>query len=1180
MKAVLLAVGEAAVYSDFFQASMTYLRQALERLKIQADQAAACSADEEELFELVREYSHQSQLVVLLTAPQPEAAAAVCQVVAHGLHLETKINKTALSLVQEHLQRTGMELSGEEQECYARMPQSALLLPNSSGFVQGYVLAARQQMLLVLPASPSELHLVFNHDVEQLLVRFGNLLRDRQRPAQNSGGPSAVRMTLKAAEVGNKSVAQLLEPFLKEEDPQLNYRYTAGDYEITAEATGSTRQEAEEKLDSLYEKLAQALGPCLYSSKRQSMAAAVCEALSSAGLTIAVAESGTGGLLSQKILRLSDTQRVLDGNSGVFYNRAKLETLDISKKLLSSCGTISRQAAAAMALKARQAAGTSLGVSITASVGKSSDPTKPSGVVYLAITNGKQVWSRQLRLGEGDADTQREIAALHALNMLRLYAVQQGNLPGGVPAEEALRAKAGGGKGVSLFQGLFHSAKSGSRSKKKGTSKEKDASNMEQPTEKSSLMQRFRAGKLTSNDKVRVIAVAVCLAVFLSCLVYIGSVYLERYNNRKLSDALRGLISDDITASDAAMIDGYPAAYLPKFANLYAQNEDIAGWIKIPDTQVDYAVVQTVDNSYYERRDFTRASNNHGVPFVDFRVDQRAPSTNTVIYAHNMNDGQMFGELLNYKSIAYYREHPLVQYDSVYYPGTYKIFGIVVCKKDDPEFNYHNFIEKDSDEDLMNYVNQIKERSLINTTVDVLPSDHLLTLSTCDYSFRSASGERIARFVVFARKVRDGESTEVDTAGATINYNPVMPAEWYAAISKAQEQERQAEEQAAASAAASSGKWLTDEEKSGLSAEEQTALSAERAQNAQKYLTSDEQSELSLDSMLYLIEQRKEMFQLYLSSSEQDLSLSKKLDLAQQRQDLAEQWLTDSEIYSAGRWNRIEALIEERMEEYGEQMPSSSSGTSSSGSSLPSAGTEAEQYIKDNPKWLDSGDSGLSVRDLRNLVEERKALAREWGVDSDRYGTWEEMSAAIDDARREDLYQSNRMWLNESERGISYSKMSSLIAVRKKIVSDAGFSQEDVWDSHSWDETQQIIRELQQSSSGGSLPSSSSSSTPPSSSSTPPSSSSTPPSSSSTPPSSSSSLPDSSGSSSSQESLPDSSESSSGSSSSQQESSGTSSSESSQESLPEDPSNSSSQSPEASPSSSQQQEQPESGEQA
>ena len=366
---------------------------------------------------------------------------------------------------------------------------------------------------------------------------------------------------------------------------------------------------------------------------------------------------------------------------------------------------------------------------------------------------------------------------------------------------------------------------------------------------------------------------------------------------------------------------------------------------------------------------------------------------------------------------------------------------------------------------------------------------------------------------------------------------------------------------------------LTDEEKSGLSAEEQTALSAERAQNAQKYLTSDEQSELSLDSMLYLIEQRKEMFQLYLSSSEQDLSLSKKLDLAQQRQDLAEQWLTDSEIYSAGRWNRIKALIEERMEEYGEQMPSSSSGTSSSGSSLPSAGTEAEQYIKDNPKWLDSGDSGLSVRDLRNLVEERKALAREWGVDSDQYGTWEEMSAAIDDARREDLYQSNRMWLNESERGISYSKMSSLIAERKKIVSDAGFSQEDVWDSHSWDETQQIIRELQQSSSGGSLPSSSGSSTPSSSSSTPPSSS-------STPPSSSSSLPDSSGSSSSQESLPDSSESSSGSSSSQQESSSTSSSESSQESLPEDPSNSSSQSPEASPSSSQQQEQPESGEQA
>ena len=185
---------------------------------------------------------------------------------------------------------------------------------------------------------------------------------------------------------------------------------------------------------------------------------------------------------------------------------------------------------------------------------------------------------------------------------------------------------------------------------------------------------------------------------------------------------------------------------------------------------------------------------------------------------------QMFGELLNYKSIEYYRTHPLISYDSVYYEGMYKIFGVVVCKKDDPDFLYHSFIDKDNDQEMVEFVTKIRERSILNTKVDVRTDDKLLTLSTCDYTFKSETGERIARFVVFARKVREGESTDVDVAGATINTNPVMPAEWYSYLKKQQEAELKKQQEAAAALA--NNKWLTESERSTLTAEEANSAKA------------------------------------------------------------------------------------------------------------------------------------------------------------------------------------------------------------------------------------------------------------------------------------------------------------------------------------------------------------------
>lgn len=282
-------------------------------------------------------------------------------------------------------------------------------------------------------------------------------------------------------------------------------------------------------------------------------------------------------------------------------------------------------------------------------------------------------------------------------------------------------------------------------------------------------------------DKIRKVIFLVAVCVFIGSCTYLINYYSQSESNRSLYNSVAELMEAG-TVGKKKPSHGYPSAYQEKFAALWDQNPDIVGWLKIEGTQLNYPVVQTTDNDYYLHKDFTMADNKHGIPFADYRVDLSKPSTNVPIYNHNMKDGQMFGELINYQGLAFYREHPVIEFNSVYKDGQYKIVGMfIAATKEDDSFGYHNFIEAENDAQLIQFANDVKTRSLIVTPVDVQPGDELITLSTCTYEFKDA------RFAVVARRVREGESTTVDVAQAYVNPTPLMPKAYYVAKNQAME---------------------------------------------------------------------------------------------------------------------------------------------------------------------------------------------------------------------------------------------------------------------------------------------------------------------------------------------------------------------------------------------------------
>lgn len=251
------------------------------------------------------------------------------------------------------------------------------------------------------------------------------------------------------------------------------------------------------------------------------------------------------------------------------------------------------------------------------------------------------------------------------------------------------------------------------------------------------------------------------------------------YLNRKVETAVEEIqetqqeqtTEPEIEPQDELIISD---TILPKFEEYYAQNDDLVGWIKVPNTLIDYPIVQAEDNDFYLHRDFEKNYLFDGIPFMDFRnILKPDLYDNTLIYGHNMGlKGTMFTELMRYKNIDFYKKSPLIQMDTLYHESQWKVIAVYEANTE-PQygevFEYYNFVLAQNEAEFQAHLDEIYKRSYYTTGVDVQYGDKLITLQTC------LNDKYDTKLIVTARRVRPGESLEVDVNAATINENRVLP---------------------------------------------------------------------------------------------------------------------------------------------------------------------------------------------------------------------------------------------------------------------------------------------------------------------------------------------------------------------------------------------------------------------
>lgn len=291
--------------------------------------------------------------------------------------------------------------------------------------------------------------------------------------------------------------------------------------------------------------------------------------------------------------------------------------------------------------------------------------------------------------------------------------------------------------------------------------------------------------KLSNSEIIRRIVLAAASVTFVASAAFLLNYYIiEPYKSSKQSSELVSMTATTLPGRDpwvdikAKYPDiEFPSGMNPAYADLYALNSDFAGWISIPEMNIDSYVVQTTDNKYYERRDFYGKSTNYGVPFFDYRNTLQSLDRNTIIYGHNMrHDDKIFGTLEQYRDIEGFKKAPFITMNTLYGEYKFKIYAVFISNSKASDDNGHVFnyiFTAAGNSQFANYIAEIDKRKLYSTGVDINENDKIITLSTCCYDFEDA------RLVVVGRLLRDGESASVDISLPVMNENPKYPQAYY-----------------------------------------------------------------------------------------------------------------------------------------------------------------------------------------------------------------------------------------------------------------------------------------------------------------------------------------------------------------------------------------------------------------
>ena len=411
MKACILAVGSEMLTPFKVDTNSLLITERLNAIGFDVRMKAVVADDIDEIAGVVQGALAWTNVLIVTGGLGPTEDDLTREAVARVLDVPLELDESILQGLRERFARRGLMMSDNNRR-QAMVPKGAIVLENRNGSAPGLLLTSGRTDVVLLPGPPRE-----------MTPMLDAIIRDRLEGRGSAG--ALFRRTLKITgrpESEVDAVAQpIYSPWLQQEVPIATTILAAlGQIELHLTASAPTAEIAAVALDGAVAQLRDALGPSVYSIDGRPLEAVVGSMLKERGMTIAVAESCSGGLLASRLTDVPGSSAYFERGVVCYSNRAKTELVGVPEETIRDHGAVSEPVARAMAEGVAERARTNVGAGITGIAGPDGGtPEKPVGTVVVAVTVNGETRVRTLKLF-GGREMVKFQSAQAAMNMLRL----------------------------------------------------------------------------------------------------------------------------------------------------------------------------------------------------------------------------------------------------------------------------------------------------------------------------------------------------------------------------------------------------------------------------------------------------------------------------------------------------------------------------------------------------------------------------------------------------------------------------------------------------------------------------------------------------------------------------------------------------------------------------------------
>ncbi len=408
MKAQIITIGDEILIGKTVNTNASFIGEKLAEIDFEISKISVVGDDEKSILREFEDAFAHNNVVIVTGGLGPTHDDITKKCVTDFFETELELNQDILSDVLEFAKKRGVKET-EKVRGQAMVPKIAEPIKNTKGTAPGMWIEKDNKVFIVMPGVPYEMSEMFEkYIIPKLKEKFkSSLVTKKTTHLLTTGIPEVVLYE----KLG--SLKDLLG------DGKLAFLPSQYGVKMRLTVQGEDEEDAHNKLLEIEQRIRAIVGRYIYGKDDDTLEGVVGRLLKDRGLTLAVAESCTGGLISHRITNVSGSSSYFERALITYSNGAKVELLNIDEDLIEQYGAVSMEVARLMADGVRKVSGTDIGLAATGIMGPTgATPNKPVGLVYIGICDDKVCTSKEFRFGD-DRILNKQRTSQAALEMLR-----------------------------------------------------------------------------------------------------------------------------------------------------------------------------------------------------------------------------------------------------------------------------------------------------------------------------------------------------------------------------------------------------------------------------------------------------------------------------------------------------------------------------------------------------------------------------------------------------------------------------------------------------------------------------------------------------------------------------------------------------------------------------------------